>query len=416
MLFFILAIAVVNLALGFATAVYVSRRYRELAAQLPDRSTQTMGLASAASDEESAVFVSPLAEQGSPAEPDLPARPQRERSESEASVEDFKGQVQQYHRQLSSLDHQLRSTEESPDAATIESCLNALREVNQEYLVSRDQVQETFEGLHRQQEEFKGIRDHLQAAVELQTAQIEETTNTIRSVDSQADPGEGRRQMISETAKLLNVNHNLADTLDEASVEVARRERRLGSLDEAMQKDPLTGLGTRASLEAYLVDWWQKDPHRVRPLAVGMLDVDQFTQVNERHGQNVGNEILHAIAQLLLAENRRNGTTVRFSGQKFLLLFPDADPRFASNLLERIRQTVEMTHFQHREDDVQITVSCAVTKTMSEDTSDTLYARAEATLQEAKRYGRNRTFLHEGRYPDPVVPPNFTLEAQTITI
>lgn len=382
MVFFIFAIAVANLGLGFATAVYVSRRYRELAAQAPN----------------------------------LPPKPQRERSESEASVEDFKGQVQQYSRHLTSLDRQLRSTEEDPDAATIESCLNALREVNQEYRVSRDERRETFEELHRRQPEFDGIRDHLQTAVELQTTQIEETANVIQSVDCQADPGEGRRQMISETAKLLNVNHNLWDRLNEVSVEVARREQRLGSLDEALQEDPLTGLATRASLEASLAEWWEKDPHRVRQLAVGMLDIDQFTRVNERYGQNVGNGILRAIAQLLLAVSRRNDTTVRFSGQKFLLLFPDADLHFASNLLERIRQTIEIAHFRHRDEDLQITVSCAVTKTTAEETSVTLYARAEATLQEAKRYGRNRTFVHEGRYPDPVVPPNFTLEEQSITI
>jgi len=380
--FFIFVTAVVNLGLGFATALYVSRRYRELVEQVPN----------------------------------LAPGPQREMSASEASVEDFKGQVQQYSEHLTNLDQQLRSTEESPDAATIESCLNALREVNQEYLVSRNQSQETFEELHRQQPAFDSVCDRLQTAVELQTQQIEETVNVMRNVDCRADPSEGRRQMINETAKLLNVNHNLWDRLNEASVEVTRQEHRLGSRDGSRQDDPLTGLANRASLEASLAEWWEQDPHRLRQLAVGMLDIDQFTQVNERYGHKAGNGILRAIAQLLLATARRNDTTVRFSGQKFLLLFPDADLHLASNLLERIRQTVEIAHFRHREEDIQVTVSCAVTHTTAEDTSAALYARAEATLQEAKRYGRNRTFLHEGRYPDPVVPPNFTLEAQSIAV
>jgi hypothetical protein len=45
-----------------------------------------------------------------------------------------------------------------------------------------------------------------------------------------------------------------------------------------------------------------------------------------------------------------------------------------------------------------------------------LMTRTEATLREAKRYGRNRTFLHEGKYPTPVVPPNFALEEKRIEL
>ena len=42
--------------------------------------------------------------------------------------------------------------------------------------------------------------------------------------------------------------------------------------------------------------------------------------------------------------------------------------------------------------------------------------RVESTLREAKRYGDNRTFVHEGKFPTPVVPPDFKLESAHIAI
>jgi diguanylate cyclase (GGDEF)-like protein len=122
------------------------------------------------------------------------------------------------------------------------------------------------------------------------------------------------------------------------------------------------------------------------------------------------------IARLLTAETRNHLLIARFSGQRFLLLFPEVDFRFAVNVIERVRQAIEMARLEYRNEEIRITVSCAVTEITKEDTADTLYARAKATLQESKRYGRNRSFVHEGRFPTPVVPPNFALEAKCITI
>jgi diguanylate cyclase (GGDEF)-like protein len=97
----------------------------------------------------------------------------------------------------------------------------------------------------------------------------------------------------------------------------------------------------------------------------------------------------------------------RFSGQRFLLLLPDVSPRDAATLVEKLRQTIEKSRFRHRGQEIRVTVSCAVTEASSADSPEALFARTEATLYEAKRYGRNRTFLHEGKYPTPVIPPSF---------
>ena len=331
-------------------------------------------------------------------------------------MEKFKSEVEQYHQDLLRLDNALRDCGEDPDADTFRSCVDTLRRTNKEYRASRQQAHQTFQEVHAEQEELQPLSHDLQEHVQRQDAQIEHVDSMVASLGYDNDPGEDCRRLQSQTTKLLHVNHELRDTLEETAVVVARNDGRLGSADVARRKDPLTELSTRAELEASLVEWWEKDPHRVRQLNVAMLDIDAFTPLNERYGQQVCDRVLRAIAQLLCAESRSHSVAARFSGQRFLLLFPDVDVRFTTSVVERIRQTIEMAHFQQHEEDIRITVSCAVIETTSEDTSDTLYTRAEATLHEAKRYGRNRTFLHEGRYPTPVVPPNFTLEEKCIKI
>jgi diguanylate cyclase len=344
----------------------------------------------------------------------------------EVSVRDFKGEVEQYHRELTRLDQTLRDSPDKPDGTTVKSWANSLREANLEYLGSRRQAQEALQSLHPDWGESGVLPDELREALRRQEMQIQHANGVIERYDDRGDLNQndgddsdrtkGSRQMLVETGKLLHVNHGLRDALDETSALLARSERRLGSIDVTKRTDRLTGLSDRVGLEASLNEWWEKDPHRVRELHAAMIDVDRFGQLNERYGQEVGDRLLRALAEMLKAKSRSNTLAVRFSGQRFFLLFPDVDLRFATSVIERIRQTIETSRFQYRSDDIQVTVSCAVVTATSEDTPEAVYARAEATVHEAKRYGRNRTFVHDGDFPAPVVPPNFTLTEKHVRI
>ena len=427
MVVYILIVAVLNLGLGFAVAWHLGGRYRELL---------ILAVESAVPTEPSAAWEEPLPE--SSGEEDLPEtsltdassdqqdladaegssdpapEPVAPLSSAEGSVADFSNEVDQYHQQLRQLDGALRDCTLAPDAATVHSCADSLREANNNYRTSREKVHQAFQEVYQPQDAFQSINEHLQAIVARQDAQIDETDGVIRSLDYEADPERGCRQVVQETSKLLEVNHDLRDALEQVPVLAARRDGRLGSIHRSKLTDPLTELSNRAGLEACLVDWWRKDPHRVRQLNAAMIDIDEFGRVNEGHGPEIGDRVLRATARILVSESRNHLLAARYSGQRFMLLFPDVDLRFATNLVERIRQTIELTHLQCRAEEIRITVSCAVTEVGREDTSETMYARAEATLHEAKRYGRNRTFLYEGKYPTPVVPPNFSLGEKSV--
>ena len=433
-IFYIFIIAVVNVVLGFVLATHLARRYRALvetptsspllpAGSLPtpqewqeeDTSTETE---LSVHETEGQGELEVMAEQTGVTSPDSngPRAPDREKAPSAAAIHDFQNQVQDYEKKLASVDAALRSCVEDPDEQKVKACLDSLQEANQEYVEHRDQAHEALEKLSLDQDTFDSIRENLKSAILRQSSSVETADAAAKQFDYEGDLQEGCQQMVGQTNNLFEANDHLRDTLGDARMEASRKEQLLEETETRSQRDPLTRLSDRTALEAELHAWWQRDPHRQRPLCVAMVDVDEFNRVNEQYGRMAGDAILRGLAKLFLAEARDGMTVSRFAGERFVFLFPDNDIRSATTIIERIRQTVELAHFEYRDTEVQVTISCSVTGVAEDDHSDTIFARAEATLQEAKRYGRNRTFQHEGKYPTPVVPPNFTLGEKHLTI
>ncbi|MBN2475809.1 MAG: GGDEF domain-containing protein [Pirellulales bacterium] len=434
---YIFFISILNLALGFGVAVYVGRQFASAAGgpqpapprtprQTPappdvqDKAADSSGATPHSSEDEAAAaeaaeaVAAMLSEQL--AGNRLSAEPEREKSASEQSVERLVEGVEQYHQRLARADDELRDYLETPDAEAIETCLSEVLKATEEYLEGRGEAYGQFEEIHAEKPEFDAVKSDMQAAIERQDDQIKSATATIEEFDYGGDLEEGCLQVVTETSKLLDGNNALRGTLHEATVRVARHEKRLEEVDPAARIDELTGLCSRAGLEAELSEWWAKDPHRTRRLSAAFLDIDRFAHVNEQHGHKVGDQVLRTVGQFLASLSRDETIAGRFAGQRFLFLFPDGDSRLATSVAERARQSIELIRFSYKESEFQISVSCAVIDADGADTTETLFARGATTLQEAKRYGRNRTFLHDGKYPTPVVPPNFPLEEKRVVL
>ncbi len=428
--YFIFAIAIVNMGLGFCLAVYLGRQHQASVAsggswgsaapgQWTGDTNASFGEAPASPPAEAEGKAEPPAESTPPsAEPASQAPPESmpEEGLGEASVDELLMEVDQYHDQLTQADEELRKSFESPDPDSIADVLGSLMEATDDYLRGRGAAQSKFEELHKDKPELDGIRGDLQEATKRQDEQIERASQSIKAFDYENELETGCREMADETSRLLNASDQLRDTLDEAKAEVARSEHRLGNVDPQQRTDSLTKIANRAGLEADLFEWWEGDPSRSRQLSVALIDIDQLAAVNERYGRKSGDKILQAVARFLQTEGRGVTTMARLSGQQFFLLFPDADVRFTVNAVEQIRQLIETAHFEDGQNDIQLTVTCAVTACTADDSSETLFARAETTLKAAKSAGHNRTFTCEGDEPAPVVPPNFSLSDERIPV
>jgi diguanylate cyclase len=450
--FYIFIVAVLNIGLGFALAVYTARRHRLLmemgggtlngiavtarpSVAAPQASTPSPVAATplptpppdqASEDNEATpaavaatVAAEPAAADSQPLADDAPLQAAGDEASAgpgQQCVANFQAELDGYRNQVTEANEVLRSYMGTADPSDIEACLQSLMEATNDYLDHRQQVQQGFEDLHDQHPQLNAVNDELQSAIEQQDLEIKKTATAIENFDYEGPVEDGRQAMVGQTSKLLDSSHRLSDTLDQAMVEVARSENGVENSPPSVRVDRLTGVLSRAGFEAILAQWWQADPQHTRPMSVATIDLDEFAQINEQFGHRLGDELLRAVGQLLEAERRGEIAIARFSGQRFFLMFPDADLRSATNTVERIRQMIEITVVEHQQAEIRLTVSCGVTEAAAADTSEILFARAEATLREAKRYGRNRTFLHEGKFPTPVVPPNFALEPRRLTL
>lgn len=417
--FYILVIAVLNLSIGFAVAVYLGRRQAEMG--IPSRGYplgSPIGLDRASSEI--------AAQQGDSPLPSAPAAQTAEAVATTADapspanthravIESLQDHVGQYDQLLGEFDGRLRGLLEAVDREEVASCLGSLRRANEQFLESRDRIYGSFTQPSWEQE-FRAVGLRMEAALKTQSQQIATTNAAIDAFDYGGNLGEGCQQVACETSKLLEANDALHDALNEALVEAAIRGDGLEQLDASRRTDSLTGLSNRAGLESALAQWRQENPGNTKPLTAALVDIDEFSHINQQYGHQVGNRVLHAIAQVLTAETRGAAMAARCAGQRFFLLFGGLDVRSTTGIVERFRQVVERTRLEYGSQEVRVTVSCAVTEVGAEETPVAVYARAEATLQEAKRYGRNRTFLHEGKYPTPVVPPNLACEERTMSL
>ncbi len=337
-------------------------------------------------------------------------------AESEKAIEAFLAEVTQYQGRLDQADAELRLQAENPDGDSLRTCLESLLEAGREYAEQREQARVQLDRVCGEKPEFAAAGEHLRGAVGRQDRQVESTARAITAFPYDDNLAQGCRVMMDETARLMDANFQVRDALHEASGAVVRAACQPEELEPAKRSDALTGVESRVALERALVEWLSDDAGRVESLAVAAIDVDGFSRVNRQFGHATGDLLLQAIGKLLVAEQHGQTRLARSGGERFVMLFPDTDLRTATNSVERLRQIVESAHFDYKRDDIRITVSCGVAEATSGDTPESILARAEATLMEAKRYGRNRTFLHEGKYPAPVAPPKFNIEPRQMPL
>jgi len=150
--------------------------------------------------------------------------------------------------------------------------------------------------------------------------------------------------------------------------------------------DPLTRLLNRRGLEALL----PRERARARrlgvPQSVIVLDIDRFKALNDTHGHLVGDRVLTAVADTIVATCRATDLVVRWGGEQ-LLVWLDGGSEGASLLAERIREAVARAE----PEGLAVTVSGGVATLESADEPlEAAIARADALLYEAKRAGRNR--------------------------
>lgn len=155
--------------------------------------------------------------------------------------------------------------------------------------------------------------------------------------------------------------------------------------------DPLTGLYNLEFLIGFLQQQLLFSFRQRLPVAVAIVDIDEFSKVNQEHGFEFADGALMSIANRLLHITRSSDLLARYGGDQFAVVLPNTDLAGARVLAEKVRSEVEAQLFDNAGGQPRLTVSVGYAAFNMEDLNpETILRDAKVALHQAKSQGRNR--------------------------
>ena len=151
--------------------------------------------------------------------------------------------------------------------------------------------------------------------------------------------------------------------------------------------DVLTGLFNRIRTDESIQSQLELLKRYDTPFSILLIDIDQFKQVNDKFGHQIGDNVLVLLADILRSDLRKTDIAGRWGGEEFIVISPETDLKGALEMAEKIRQNVQERKYNRKH---KVTVSIGAAEAHKSDTLKTVVKRADEALYQAKENGRNR--------------------------
>ena len=170
--------------------------------------------------------------------------------------------------------------------------------------------------------------------------------------------------------------------------ERARREAE--GFARAAVTDPLSGLFNRRYFHERLEEELDRARRHKTPVALLMVDIDNFKRINDRFGHLAGDLVIRGVGDILKRSVRKFDICTRFGGEEFAIVMPGSGPESSASVAERIRERIEAFRPPDSElAELQVTASIGMAVSQGASARE-LIARADQALYDAKQAGKNR--------------------------
>lgn len=189
-----------------------------------------------------------------------------------------------------------------------------------------------------------------------------------------------------KAAKSLSEDLAIALSADEVEQLNERLQQANKKLEHLVHTDALTQIWNRYHMESVIDEQISAAKRYEQDLGVILFDVDNFKQVNDTYGHEVGDHVLLGIAKLFKKQLRDTDDLGRWGGEEFLIIAKHSDVNATKQLAERLRSCLERAEFGEAG---TVTASFGVTQYRAVESRTHLIKRVDDALYEAKEGGRN---------------------------
>lgn len=279
-----------------------------------------------------------------------------------------------------------------------DSAKNFLTKLSETLSTVQIAVKKTISTCEKNQETNAKINIKLQA-------QMSDMTDTVKKAMSLDMVKIDINSKLSSIAQTLEEKTNfeqqqqqlLASQLNEMASKVAQLEQQsqqfAKELAEQHRKnrfDALTKLHNRAAFDEYFtlsMVHFQNEPF---DLAIVVMDIDNFKNINDTYGHTAGDKTLQVIAKTIQKKVSKNGFVARYGGEEFVIIYKHTKKAALVNELNLLNKHIAQLPFKFKNTKVSITLSMGVTHITQDDNIHTAFERADEAMYRAKSQGKNQ--------------------------
>jgi diguanylate cyclase (GGDEF)-like protein len=200
------------------------------------------------------------------------------------------------------------------------------------------------------------------------------------------------QELLEKNLELEKLSISLEQKVKERTMELQHANLELSRLANL---DGLTQIANRRRFDECLAFEWQRHLRDQHPLALIMVDIDYFKYYNDHYGHQCGDDCLIQVARAIsLVPKRRTDFVARYGGEEFVIILPNTKTENAMFVAESLRGAISTLAIPHEKSRVSnhITLSLGIASIMptSDQSLDSLIAKADAALYTAKKQGRDR--------------------------
>ncbi|PSJ16630.1 GGDEF domain-containing protein [Nitrosomonas supralitoralis] len=204
-------------------------------------------------------------------------------------------------------------------------------------------------------------------------------------------------EIMQETQKVQNNVLNYRNDLifargeiDKAQNQINQLETQLQEMNEKVHEDHLTGALNRRGFDNAFNREVALLARNNGTLCFALLDIDNFKQLNDTNGHDVGDDVLKYLVEAVKETVRREDVISRYGGEEFAILLPNSVLNAAISTIARIRRYLTKKFFLSENNRLLITFSAGVAQYRPEESQQSLFKRTDEALFHAKRNGKNQ--------------------------